>query len=86
MLTQLRGGERPPHRSRVIVDTASELQIVNSDIMWLVARLEQSLPLLVSMRRRQFDEMHLEEIPDTCTPVIGPRPQLEFIVSMYLAH
>jgi hypothetical protein len=80
-LSQLGDREQPPHRTRILVDTASELQIVNSDIMWLVARLEQLLPLLVSMRHWQFDHMHLGEIPNTCTPMVGTRPSAELIVS-----
>jgi hypothetical protein len=80
-LSQLQDGEWPPHQTRIIVDTVSELQIVNSDIMWLVARLEQSLPLLVSMWHRQFDHMHLGEVPDTCTPMVGTWPSPELIVS-----
>jgi hypothetical protein len=83
-LVQLRDSVLPPYRIHLNIDIQGDLQVVWSDILWPLSRIESSVLLFVSMWQKQFKNMSSSPVPTTAQRVSGRPPMPAFLVILNL--
>jgi hypothetical protein len=85
-LIQLNHSVLPPYWTCVNVDIPSDLQVVRSNILWLLSRIESSVHLFVSLRQKQFENMSIEPVLRVARRVSERPLLLAFLVSFITFH